>query len=85
MCGYFGSINIPKVNIDEVKNTLINRGPDGNGTWINDYDLLIHSRLAIQDLTNKGAQPMKGNNQENIIVEHIKSYIINTLEFEKKI
>ena len=80
MCGYFGSINIPKVNIDEVKNTLINRGPDGNGTWINDYDLLIHSRLAIQDLTNKGAQPMKGNNQENIIVFNGEIYNTNEIK-----
>ena len=42
---------------------LAHRGPDGNGLWQGDPDLgtaatLVHLRLAIQDLSPEGQQPM---------------------------
>jgi asparagine synthase (glutamine-hydrolysing) len=63
MCGLFahwGSVPIPVGPVHEV---LRRRGPDGQGYWHElvggGYLQLIHSRLAIQDLTSAGHQPMR--------------------------
>jgi asparagine synthase (glutamine-hydrolysing) len=43
-----------------VRDAMAPRGPDGCGIWISDDGLvsLAHRRLAIQDLSDAGAQPM---------------------------
>lgn len=35
------------------------RGPDGEGTWKDDHCALVHTRLAIIELSPRGAQPMQ--------------------------
>ena len=35
------------------------RGPDGRGAWSDQYCMLVHTRLAIIDLSPLGAQPMQ--------------------------
>lgn len=67
MCGYAGLV--PGVDASEflnanllaaMGNAIKNRGPDDQGVWINN-ELgigLVHQRLAIQDLSPLGAQPM---------------------------
>jgi asparagine synthase (glutamine-hydrolysing) len=37
---------------------LVHRGPDGDGVWSQPGVALSHRRLAIQDLTDAGSQPM---------------------------
>ncbi len=48
------------LNVEEMTKTLSHRGPDASSTWIDESSgiALGHSRLAILDLTEHGAQPM---------------------------
>lgn len=68
MCGLNGIFaygpSAPLVNRDElvrVRDSMIDRGPDGHGAWVSDDRRvgLAHRRLAIIDLSEAGAQPMK--------------------------
>lgn len=67
MCGIVGAIafknssfEIKKNYIDQMRDTMIHRGPDGYGTWISDDGKigLGHRRLSIIDLSEAAAQPM---------------------------
>lgn len=67
MCGICGcqSMNSellnPKLVVDSMINKLEHRGPDGNGTYISNHNLLAlgHTRLSIFDLSELGKQPMQ--------------------------
>ena len=72
MCGITGFIgNIDEMNktIHEMSNTLIHRGPDSAGIWLDESSgiALGHRRLAIQDLSSAGHQPMKSHSGRYII------------------
>ena len=62
MCGILGSINfIPDDKAIKKSGSLLrHRGPDSCGMWIDRRNVvfLLHRRLAIQDLSDKGKQPM---------------------------
>ena len=68
MCGIAGIIGrLDDRNRDALKrmsSAMLHRGPDASGTWVSTPDergwgvLLAHRRLAIQDLSPAGAQPM---------------------------
>lgn len=67
MCGIAGALNLrsrvdpidPRV-LDRVRDHMRARGPDGAGTWVSADGRvgLAHRRLAIIDLSERGAQPM---------------------------
>lgn len=67
MCGIAGALNLkvgtdsidPKA-LDCVRDHMYARGPDGAGTWLSEDGRigLAHRRLAIIDLSERGAQPM---------------------------
>ncbi len=66
MCGFAGIISgrLSEVINDHTKNeiskTLKYRGPDSEGFFLSDDDctIMIHRRLSILDLSDKGSQPM---------------------------
>ena len=66
MCGIRGVLTfnnrVPspqiKQNITKMTARIRHRGPDGEGVWSDDCAGLGHTRLAIVDLSEHGAQPM---------------------------
>src|SRR4051812_14384512 len=45
--------------LERMGDALAPRGPDGHGLWLNGFTGLVHRRLAIIDLSERGAQPMR--------------------------
>ncbi|WP_298363169.1 asparagine synthase (glutamine-hydrolyzing) [uncultured Bradyrhizobium sp.] len=63
MCGIFGLVAknglVDAGQVDRLTDLVAHRGPDGRGVRINGNVGLGHRRLAIIDLTEDGAQPMR--------------------------
>jgi asparagine synthase (glutamine-hydrolysing) len=59
MCGIAGLIGVEPVDFAErVLPALAHRGPDDHGVWKDATTCLVHTRLAILDLSPSGHQPM---------------------------
>ena len=58
MCGLFGQVGGKPWPEAPVLAALRGRGPDDQGRWSQGPALLLHTRLAIQDLSPLGHQPM---------------------------
>ena len=58
MCGIFGTVNWPHDSPAHLRVSLFHRGPDEQREWRKDNVYLFHARLAIQDLSPGGRQPM---------------------------
>jgi asparagine synthase (glutamine-hydrolysing) len=66
MCGFAGFVGSnqtlasQKVTLEQMTNSIVHRGPDSSGCWIDSEGLVAigHRRLAIQDVSFHGAQPM---------------------------
>ncbi|QQG49794.1 MAG: asparagine synthase (glutamine-hydrolyzing) [Candidatus Berkelbacteria bacterium] len=64
MCGIAGVLDLrgKKVlaaEIGEMIETIVHRGPDDHGTYLDEEVAFAHRRLSIIDLTSAGHQPMK--------------------------
>ncbi len=66
MCGIAGLVDFSRPSPERVETLAANaarriapRGPDGHGFWRDEHCALVHARLAIIDLTEGGAQPMR--------------------------
>jgi asparagine synthase (glutamine-hydrolysing) len=59
MCGIGGSTNSHRHQLSQMLADLSHRGPDGSGLWQDETSNmgLVHTRLAIIDLSPGGAQP----------------------------
>jgi len=73
MCGILGIYNLDgsAVNtnlIAEMGNQITHRGPDGEGTFVEDNIGFVHKRLAILDPSNNGQQPMHSKDGKWIVV-----------------
>jgi asparagine synthase (glutamine-hydrolysing) len=58
MCGIGGSTQANPAILAAMAARLGHRGPDGQGQWCGDGVGLVHTRLAVIDLSPGGAQPM---------------------------
>ena len=59
MCGIAGLLGAPPHDVAErLRPALAHRGPDDAGTWADASSCLVHTRLAIIDLSPSGHQPM---------------------------
>ena len=62
MCGIAGELrreaSPDRDVLDRMSAALAPRGPDGEGVWSHNGTALAHRRLAIIDLSERGAQPM---------------------------
>lgn len=90
MCGLAGIISfnnakISKGLIKKMTDSLIHRGPDGEGFWINSDEkvALGHRRLAIIDLSENANQPMVCRKTGNVIV--FNGEIYNYLELRNEL
>ena len=72
MCGIAGIFSTTgndslQINIDRMVTAIQHRGPDDKGSWISDNLAFGHARLAIQDLSPNGKQPMRSRNERYVI------------------
>lgn len=83
MCGIAGGVGIHYPQIDKVKLSISHRGPDSNGSFYQDGLFLVHTRLAIQDLSDQANQPMFSEDGRYVIV--FNGEIYNHQDVRKKI
>lgn len=88
MCGIAGFCNIrgnAMENIALMKERMVHRGPDAEGTYISEDGSVVlgHRRLAILDLSEKGAQPMISHSGRYAIAYNGEVY--NYKEVAKKL
>jgi asparagine synthase (glutamine-hydrolysing) len=79
MCGIVLVISknpTPPEILKKMNDSLIHRGPDGEGFFIDSQIAMSHRRLSIVDLSNAGAQPMHYMNRYIIVFNgEIYNYI----------
>jgi asparagine synthase (glutamine-hydrolysing) len=85
MCGILGIYNlnrspISSTNLKLMAEKMAHRGPDGEGFYLKDEIGLAHKRLAILDVSTRGAQPMSSKNGEWILT--FNGCIYNYLELK---
>lgn len=86
MCGIIGIISSKKINMDKLirmRDTLIHRGPDDEGIYLNTEKnvALGHRRLSIIDLSKSGKQPM--SNEDGTIWITLNGEIYNYKEIKE--
>ena len=89
MCGIVGVFNVNKKTVDRkflksMSAKIAHRGPDGQGYFLKDNIGLAHNRLAILDISKKGAQPMSSKNNKWTIVFNGCIYNFSELKQELK-
>ena len=85
MCGLFGSVGrtLSESQQTAVLLALRGRGPDSQGRWHDHNATLLHTRLAIQDLSSLGNQPMNTCTDDMVLV--FNGEIYNQLELRQEL
>ena len=72
MCGIYCYVGAENFNVSQIISSLHHRGPDSQGVWQRAVGTkkihLIHTRLAILDLSDAGHQPMVDTQTGNVII-----------------
>ena len=81
MCGFTAFLNFPdlKFKINDLFKFIENRGPDKNTKLKIDNIQLLFSRLAIQDLTENGDQPIYSKSKNFIMLFNGEIYNHNEI------
>lgn len=84
MCGIFGAVTNKQTDFDleKIKASLLNRGPDGEGRFCDSKVTLLHTRLSIIDIKN-GVQPFY--NEDSTIVCIANGEIFNFAQIKKEL
>jgi len=87
MCGIAGIFNlngepVSPVNLRKMTDSMVHRGPDGEGFYIDSFIGLGHRRLAIIDLSPAGHQPMITTNGQYAISYNGEVYNFQELRVE---
>ena len=92
MCGIVGALAFKKASsdidprlIEQMRDTMVHRGPDGCGIWISpDRRVgLGHRRLAIIDLSEKALQPM--SNEDDSVLITFNGEIYNHADLRREL
>jgi asparagine synthase (glutamine-hydrolysing) len=83
MCGINGISWENGNDISAMNKAIIHRGPDGNGTYVNNGVSMGHVRLSILDPTTKADQPMKNATDSLVLVYNGELY--NFKEIKEKL
>ena len=62
-----GKESVSPVLLKKMTDSIVHRGPDGEGQWINKNVGIGHRRLAILDLSPAGHQPMISQNGKFVL------------------
>ncbi len=89
MCGFAGGLSgntneggFSNEVLKAMGDALLHRGPDGEGIWTEGAAGLVHRRLAIQDLSPAGAQPMVSPTGRYVIAFNGEIYNFETIQKE---
>ena len=85
MCGIFCQINeksILKSKLQIIKESLYKRGPDNSDFFITDCGKvsILHTRLAVQDISEAGNQPMISKDRRYILSYNGELYNVDDLK-----
>lgn len=90
MCGIAGIVELRGARVDPAPLELMNRlqahrGPDGEGTWSRGAVAFGHRRLAIFELSEAGAQPMRIEREGRELVVTYNGEIYNHPELRSEL
>jgi asparagine synthase (glutamine-hydrolysing) len=87
MCGIAGILHIDNqpaspVVLKRMTDSIVHRGPDGEGSFVDGAYAVGHRRLAIIDLSPAGHQPRESSNGRYVISYNGEVYNFNELRLE---
>ncbi|GAB5539354.1 MAG: asparagine synthase (glutamine-hydrolyzing) [Salibacteraceae bacterium] len=87
MCGIAGIFGVeglsePRIILERMNDALSHRGPDAEGTYLDDLVALGHRRLSIIDLSNEANQPFYSSDKRYVLVFNGELYNFQDLKHQ---